>query len=305
MLEGALLATARPTAEAEVSFLEGPAAGPGSTRRFGAAVHVVGMPELALGGLSETWLLKVCGHRHWLMLADAFGLPTPDFRDRAGERIYATFTAVRIADARLDAVAENDRLLLEGRLERVSRTQFRSRQRVRVGGRICAEIEMISVFLRRTVAGRNRSVVRAPPSVEGCVAPAADGDQELVASAYALRTGTWRHHAGFEREARASLRLHRLDPCPRADFNGAGFLYFASFQAFLDRAEWAWFREAAPVSQTRHREIFYFGNIELGETVRVELCGVRESADGSAHWCRVMREVDGSTIAEAFTRRSR
>lgn len=31
----------------------------------------------------------------------------------------------------------------------------------------------------------------------------------------------------------------RFEPCPNSDFNGADFPYFASFQAFVDRAEWA------------------------------------------------------------------
>ena len=37
--------------------------------------HVLlGMPHLAPTGLSETWLMKELGHRHWLMLARHLGM---------------------------------------------------------------------------------------------------------------------------------------------------------------------------------------------------------------------------------------
>ena len=49
---------------------------------------VLGMPHLCMTGLSETWLLKECGHRHWLLLAEAAGLAAPDFRDPAGDPIF-------------------------------------------------------------------------------------------------------------------------------------------------------------------------------------------------------------------------
>jgi hypothetical protein len=34
-----------------------------------ASAVVLGMPHLSLNGLSETWVLKECGHRHWFLLA--------------------------------------------------------------------------------------------------------------------------------------------------------------------------------------------------------------------------------------------
>src|SRR5262249_53444288 len=70
----------------------------------------LGMPHLAMGGLSETWLLKECGHRHWSMLARAAGLAVPEFRDPAGDPIYAAFLAVTVRDAAFETAREHDRL---------------------------------------------------------------------------------------------------------------------------------------------------------------------------------------------------
>src|ERR1700722_768337 len=73
-------------------------------------VVVLGMPHLCMIGLSETWLLKECGHRHWFLLAEAAGLAAPDFRDPAGDPIYAAFLSVAVRDAAFDTVREHERL---------------------------------------------------------------------------------------------------------------------------------------------------------------------------------------------------
>lgn len=123
----------------------------------------VGMPQLSLLGLSENWLLKECGHRHWMMLAELFGLPAPAFTDATGATLYATFTGLSLSDAHLDGVAEHDRLAFDGRIDRVSRTQFLGVQRITVAGRPIATVTLQSIFLKRAVAADNHSVVRAPP----------------------------------------------------------------------------------------------------------------------------------------------
>ncbi|MGO8470307.1 hypothetical protein AB9F45_39245, partial [Rhizobium leguminosarum] len=55
------------------------------------------MPHLNGNGLSETWLMKELGHRHWLMLACHLGIDNADFRTADGEeymRIKGTFHQV-------------------------------------------------------------------------------------------------------------------------------------------------------------------------------------------------------------------
>ena len=62
----------------------------------------------------------------------------------------------------------------------------------------------------------------------------------------ALRRDKWKAHLGFVRTDAPVLDRLVIDPCPAQDFNGADFLYFSSFQAFVDRAEWAFFRPLDP-----------------------------------------------------------
>jgi probable biosynthetic protein (TIGR04099 family) len=260
---------------------------------------VLGMPHLCLGGLSETWLIKECGHRHWFMLAQASGRTVPDFRDAAGDPVYAAFVAVSVRDACLDAAREHDELGFESHLERTSRTKFMSRHRLAVRGREIGEVVMTSVFVKRTQAGVNRSLARVDVPGLPPVEPAGDlaADAATVA---ALRRDTWTKHLGFARAEAAVFDRFVIDPCPSQDFNGADFLYFASFQAFVDRAEWAFFRPD-PRWTTRLRDIVYHGNIEPGDRVAVALRAVRRRPRALEHWCRVEREADAVPLADVFT----
>ena len=263
---------------------------------------VLGMPHLCLGGLSETWLLRECGHRHWLQLAQAAGRTVPDFRDAMGVPVYAAFVAITVRNAQFDAAHEHDELGCESRLTRFSRTRFMSVHRLAVRGRHLGEIMMTSVFVRRTQAGLNRSIAH----VEVSGLPPVEQAPEFAdhaATVAALRRNHWTEHMGFTRTSAATLDRLVIDPCPAQDFNGADFLYFSSFQAFADRAEWAFLRPINPRATTRERDIVYHGNIEPAERVAIVLRAVHRQDGRLSHWCHVEREADAAPLADIFTLR--
>jgi probable biosynthetic protein (TIGR04099 family) len=272
----------------------------------------VGMPQLGRHGLSEHWLLKECGDRHWLSLAAGLDLPLPEFRDAAGRKLYAAFTLVRETGARLDAVAEHDRLRIESRSCPVGRSQhYGVHALTGIDGARLAKVEMLSAFVRRDRPGENRSMVRASLGSEGEArgpwrsdAALHDDAERFAAAAHAWRKNRWLPRYGFEPEARRALALLEHLPCPSSDFNGADLLYFASFQALVDRAEWAWLG-AGDLDTLVEREIAFFGNVDVGEAITVQLCGLRESADERVHWCELRRSADGQRLAEVITRKRR
>jgi probable biosynthetic protein (TIGR04099 family) len=220
---------------------------------------LLGMPQLCLNGLSETWALKELGHRHWMMLARLVGQASPKFVDERGAPVYAAFCAVSIRDARFFAAREGDRLEVSSRMRRVSRTQMFSRHELTIAGRKIGEVDMISAFVRRTRLG-NHGVVRFEAPGLPAVAPMT-GDGSLAACAALFLCGRARTHQGFVIDGRKALATARFDPCPSQDFNGAGFLYFSSFVAFIDRAEWLFARDEAARATTRSRDIFFLGNL--------------------------------------------
>lgn len=253
----------------------------------------LGMPHLSANGLSEGWLLKELGHRHWFLLAEAAGMAVPDFRTASGEPVYAAFRAVSLSGCDLAAACENDVLTLSSSLEPLSRTQVSSRHRLTIAGRPIGTIELLSTFVKRDVGGGNHTVARI--AVDGL----SPKRTQAPANGIAARA------AAFRSAPAAELARFTFDPCPSQDFNGAGFLYFTSFLALVDRAEWQFDRACALTATTASRDIFYRGNIDPGETVAVALLAHRTTTDGVAHHCRLLRVTDGAIIADVFSVRAR
>jgi probable biosynthetic protein (TIGR04099 family) len=264
---------------------------------------VLGMPQLCLGGLSETWLLKDIGHRHWTLLGYALGQSLPEFEDASGAAVHAAFSAVALRQGDLRAVRAGAILHVASDLTRLSNTQFRTLHRLSSQGRMVAEVEVISVFVKRTAPGVNRSAATAAPlglpPLGRRAAPAG-----FVADASALRADRWETHFGFRRSAARPQGELVIDPCPSQDFNGVGFLYCAMFQSFVDRAEWAFFRMSRRRPSTRRRDIIYRGNIEVGDRIIVTLMDVLWQDRALTYWCRLTRQGGGETLADVFTDRT-
>lgn len=268
--------------------------------------YCAGMPQLSLYGLSENWLLKECGHLHWQAIAGARGQSRPAFADVSGARSYAALTAVHLHDAHLDAVDEHAPFSLSARVHAPGRAQHFSTQTLRCGNARAARVELLSAFIRRE-ASSNRSIVRA--AMDGSDAP---GDRALASAALSLQARARLFRAGqaMPRMGLAPLAADAcvtdrvtLTPCPHSDFNGAGLLYFASFQSLADRAELALCGHMPAL--TAERELYFYGNIDPGESVNLELLAQRADEEEFAHWWRVVRSADGARIADLITRKRR
>ena len=289
--------------------------------------YQAGMPQLCWYGLSENWLLKECGHQHWLAMADAAGQTQPEFEDEQGNKVYAAFTFIRVSGARLYWVQENARFSILTRHCPASRTQDYSHHTVMMDGKPVAEVEMLSVFVRRDVRADNRSVVRAAVSRESTVVAsgssaasvlaesarrlvqrAKDRRAAVMAGSQALGLSAWGPNAKPQR-----LPLVHFSPCPNSDFNGASLLYFSSFQSITDRAEWA-HREALQVNVLSpyvvKRELLFNGNVNLGDDIVVQMsfapmvAGGTQTPVGFIHHAALIRASDAHTIAHVFTRKT-
>lgn len=268
---------------------------------------LLGMPQLCLGGLSETWLLKELGHRHWMGLARLAGRAVPDFRTADGAPVYAAFSALAVENADFASLGENDRLTLRSQLRRISRTQCASRHDLTCCGRAVGTVNLVSAFVRRAPGGGNHTVARV--ALDGLPAPALPemglGEPGLAARAADFRNGRLAADARFGfGPCRDQEAVVEIDPCPAQDFNGAGFLYFSSFVAFIDRAEWQFDGRRAPLATTRAREVYFHGNIDPGERVVVRRLKGERQAGELFHHCRLERAGDGTRLADAFTRRA-
>jgi probable biosynthetic protein (TIGR04099 family) len=254
--------------------------------------YLAGMPHLAYAGLSENWLLKECGHLHWQLLARLHGLEVPAFSDREGRTAYAAFTAIHLRGLQLERIGENVRFELHSGLQPAGRARHCSEHRLFVAGQLCGELTMLSTFVSRTSAGDNRSAARAQFAAEDGV-PMAPGH----AARTLLEAGKhWR-----EAESDEQSQEQRFSPCPALDFNGAEFLYFAQFQAAVERAEWALAR-GSQQPPCRERQLYFYGNLNPGDDLLLRLGPQAEP--GSAQRCEIRRASDGRKLAEVLTHRA-
>ncbi|MEO5795575.1 MAG: Pnap_2097 family protein [Rhodoferax sp.] len=264
--------------------------------------YTAGMPQLNTNGLSENWLLKECGDRHWRGIAQANGQTQPEFRDAQGHKVYAAFTLVRITAGRLEQIAENDAFTITSQCLPVGRAQHYSRHLLQAQGQTAARVEMLSAFVRRAQPGSNRGVVRAAMADTSAQAP----DPALWTAAEAFVRRGKEHRATEPTLANAPAHILDFTPCPNNDFNGADLLYFSAFQAMVDRAEWAWMLHTQPPGRPaalREREMVFFGNLDLGDSVQIQLQPQVADEGLLCHSSVLQRQSDGVCIARVVTRK--
>ncbi|WP_439617946.1 Pnap_2097 family protein [Shinella sp.] len=253
---------------------------------------LIGMPHLTPDGLSETWLMKELGHRHWLMLARDLGMDDADFRTPDGAEAYAAFCATALSNADFAAVEANDVLTIRSTLHPVGRTQTLTRHHLSCGERPIGTVELLSLFVTRSRAGDNRSIMRTALSNRRS---AAGVESTLAKTAAALRAGTLRSHFDLATDS-APLSSHRFQPDRLPEFNGAGLFYCVEFQTIASRALASW--RPAEDRTIGDRDVFFFGNIDAGETIEAELAA--ETPNSPTQLCRLKRS-DGKTIGVVFS----
>lgn len=248
---------------------------------------IIGMPHLSAVGLSEHWLLKECGHEHWMAIAQAFGQEKPEFRDRENRKVYAAFICINIENGKLDQVVENDEIDIVSTLIRLSSARNMSTHMVMKKDQVIARVHMVSTFVHRQTAGNNQSVVKA----EMMALAIQDNDKASTLMA---------EHKVQRSLTHQSMGEYQYLPCPYSEFNGADFLYFAAFQSIADRAE----RYLVPDTglwSTISRSIYYYGNSNIDDVITVQLIGHKIFGSFMMSHLRMVRSSDGKVIADIHT----
>lgn len=232
--------------------------------------HVLlGMPHLNPFGLSETWLMKELGNRHWLMLAREMDMEDADFRTPDGREAYAAICATSLKQAHLELAKANDVLVVHSSISQVSRTQHASIHHVSIGVGIIAVVEILSAFVARAKDGDNRSLTKMGIAT-GSAAPLLPNS--LAAAAASFRRGQLNVGSDISLAELTVVNAKTIRPSLHEEFNGAGLLYFANFQALATRA----IEDSQLPSKLMQRDVFFHGNINPGETIELR---VRASGD--------------------------
>jgi len=253
----------------------------------------VNMPQMAMGGLSESWLLKELGDMHWTMITSGLRSPSSALKDGGGNRLYATFTRIGYSLRKpLSAIGEDSGLDLTGTISRFGAGTFISDITLRhdlAGG----EARLMSNFSRRGEAN-NTSLLKGQPTIPpDCPIP------EVPLPAFVSEYRDLR-----ARTPAAPLFETEYDIIPFHDINGVGLLYFASYPIISDICALRYapaFSELSTVS----RDIYYFANSDIKDRIVFRVHKWEQSEAGLVTEISLSRKSDGVVMAYMLTTKSR
>jgi probable biosynthetic protein (TIGR04098 family) len=259
--------------------------------------YFLNMPQMAVGGLSESWLFKELGDIHWNVLAKALGQPTRLLSDSAGERIYATFTRIKLrSSCALGIYKENERIDIDSGMSRYGAGLYFSEATVN-GATGSIQARLMSSFSKFGATGSNTSLFKGLPELPpDCIVPALPEVPEFG-----------RDYQGRRVEALTPPIFEcEYEIMPSHDINGVGLLYFAAYPMIDDicAARHAG-RMYATGFSTRHRDIFYFGNSDADDKLIYRLHRWAGDDDTVEIESSISRKSDGNLMARIFTQKVR
>ena len=257
--------------------------------------YQINMPQMALGGLSEAWLFREIGDIHWSMISAGLGAVSSALADANGDRLYATFTRLRIeSTAPLLAFEENDEVNATGKIVRFGGGVFFGDVNF---GNAARNIEatLMSSFTKRERDDSNLSLLKGQPVIP------ADSPVAVVSElpAFAQEYRTVRAEPVGE-----TLFETEYEIMPFHDINGVGLLYFAAYPTINDLCEArhfggpaAWCMESSTIS----RDVHYYGNCDLNDRIIYRLHHVGDAGGRIALTSSLTRASDGVMIARLIT----
>ena len=259
--------------------------------------YLLNMPQMAIGGLSESWLFKELGDIHWNILAKALGQPTRLISDSAGDRIYATFTRIQLrSSCALGSYKENERIDIDSGMSRHGAGLYLS-EAMANGATGSIQARLMSSFSKFGATGSNTSLFKGLPELPpDCIIPALPEVPEFG-----------RDYQGRRAETLAPPIFEcEYEIMPSHDINGVGLLYFAAYPMIDDIcAARHTGRMYATGFSTRYRDIFYFGNSDADDKLIYRLHRQAGDDDSVEIESSISRKSDGNLMARIFTQKVR
>jgi probable biosynthetic protein (TIGR04098 family) len=217
-----------------------------------------GLPQLDIHTLSEDWALATALENHWIVLARSMGLKPSDWLDSQGDRMYGAVIHLTTAFDLDNPLREDDAFAAETAFLAIRKPHALSATRYTVDGQVKAEVRILSSFIKRKVRGSNKKFAKVRD-----IWTVGDFEGEMIDAALD------RHHAMKTQAADLALAME-YEVNRIQDFNTADFLYFKNFIRISKAAEWRQNR-GNPTRLNSTREVWYFGNVEDGETVQAHV----------------------------------
>jgi len=265
--------------------------------------YVLNMPQMALAGLSEWWLCKELGDLHWAMITEGLGVTSSELRDGQGDRLYATFTRLRLSTTGpLSLFSENEATHLTGRIERAGAGLFFSEQAL-VGAATTISASVMSSFTKRGVVSSNTSLQKGQPVIAADCRIVDRGAMPELGAGYRARRAALTVRAAplpvlYERD---------YEILPYHDINGVGLLYFAAYPMISDQCELSYMARGngwALQASTVARDICYFANCDINDAIVYRVHARRDEPRAIELETSLTRKSDGTLMAHLVTRKA-
>jgi probable biosynthetic protein (TIGR04098 family) len=259
----------------------------------------LGMPEMALCGLSESWLLKALGDLHWQLVGTALGCRPSEIADSFGHRLYPAFTRLHFVSSQpIASYEEGETLSFDATLSRFGAGIFFSAIRVVGAQGRSIDARLMSSFAYRGDGGGNGGLVRGQPSL---------ADDDALPSLAAMPPfGERYRERRRERDAVKPILARRVyELIPQHDINGVGLLYYAAYPLIADICQMRGSEQGAAwaaATSTMERDICYFANADVDAHLEWRLHR-DEAGDGLATEASIVRD-DGVVMALVTSRKA-
>ncbi len=256
----------------------------------------VGMPQMALGCLSENWLLKELGDLHWETLCSSLQRSSNDLVDSQDRRLYATFVRIGFElDGTLRDFPEGDEITFSAEMTRFGRSTVQST--IEINGRNSSgSATLLTTFSVRAREGSN-ALMKSEPVGEYHEVESASDLSPFFKGYSSIRSEYGRRKSDNEPDPATVYHFN-----PFTDSNGANLLYFASYQSMTDLLTFRAHSDEVDVF-TKQRDIYYFRNSDLTDGVYLEELGRTgtTAAGGVDSQNLLFRASDGECLAYIST----
>lgn len=254
----------------------------------------VGMPQMALGCLSENWLLKELGDLHWETLCSSLKSTSRDLVDSQGRRLYATFVRIRIElDGSLRDFCEGDEISFCSEMMRFGRSTVQSTITIQ-GPKSSGTATLLTTFSVRTRADSN-ALLKSEPVGEYHGIEAASDISDFFKEYSAVRSEFGRYIGDLQPGPEDTYQIN-----PFVDSNGANLLYFAAYQSISDLLTLRSHPGEMNVSTCR-RDIYFFRNTDLSDTVYRQPVARSLHPSGGGDSSHLLIRADGQCLAYVTT----
>ncbi len=261
------------------------------------------MPQMANSALSESWLLKYLGDKHWHLLSEGFDKKSSEFRDDNGNRLYATFVRIKYSTSNLANFQENETLQFKSTIEGFGSNTF-----------ICSILgesstNEIKAILTTTFTirnnGNNNEINKgnfdkiSNKIFQASKTPESLNDYRLLSKGLLDKIES---DYGFFPNTEEVLFSCEYELNPFYEINGVGLLYFAAYPIISDSCFKRYLNDKESYSfQTIYRDVFYLANCNSNDKIIFQLNYIDKKQNTIKTLTTLHRHSDNKLLAKILT----